>query len=49
MRSERIFMRIRSLLIAGVLVSASLVARADSFTTFDLNSSYIAAGRLTER
>ena len=33
-------MRIRSLLIAGVLVSASLAARADSFTTFELNSSY---------
>jgi PEP-CTERM motif len=33
-------MKIRSLLVAGVLVSASLAARADSFTTFDLNSSY---------
>lgn len=39
-------MRIRSLLIAGVLVSASLVARADSFTTFDLNSSYIGGGTI---
>ena len=39
-------MRIRSLLIAGVLVSASLAARADSFTTFDLNSSYILGGTI---
>jgi hypothetical protein len=39
-------MRIRSLLIAGVLVSASLAARADSFTTFDLNSSYIFGGTI---
>jgi hypothetical protein len=33
-------MKIWSLLVAGVLVSASLAARADSFTTFELNSSY---------
>jgi hypothetical protein len=39
-------MRIRSLLIAGVLVSASLAARADSYSTFDLNSSYIFGGTI---
>jgi hypothetical protein len=39
-------MRIRSLLIAGVLVSASLAARADSYSTFDLNSSYILGGTI---
>jgi hypothetical protein len=33
-------MKIWSLIVAGVLVSASLAARADSFTTFELNSSY---------
>ena len=33
-------MRIRFLLVACMLLSASLVARADSYTTFDLNSSY---------
>ena len=41
-----IMMRLRSLLIAGVLVSASLAARADNFTTFDLNSSYILGGTI---
>jgi hypothetical protein len=35
-------MKIRSLLVAAVLVSASLAARADSSTTFTLNSSYLA-------
>ena len=39
-------MRLRSLLIAGVLVSASLAARADNFSTFDLNSSYILGGTI---
>ncbi len=39
-------MRIRTLLIAAALVSASLVARADSYTTFDLNSSYIFGGTI---
>ena len=33
-------MKIRSLLVAAVLVSATLAARADSFTTFTLNSSF---------
>jgi hypothetical protein len=39
-------MKIRSLLIAGVLVSASLAARADSFTTFTLNSSFVGGGTI---
>jgi hypothetical protein len=39
-------MRLRSLLIAGVLVSASLAARADNYSTFDLNSSYIFGGTI---
>lgn len=43
---EGFLMRIRSLLIAGVLVSASLAARADSYTTFDLNSSYFFGGTI---
>jgi PEP-CTERM motif len=41
-----ILMRLRSLLIAGVLVSASLAARADNYSTFDLNSSYILGGTI---
>lgn len=43
---EGFFMRIRSLLIAGVLATASLAARADSFTTYNLNSSYIFGGTI---
>jgi len=39
-------MKIRSLLIAGMLVSASLAARADDFTTFDLNSTYQFGGTI---
>ncbi|MGD0446277.1 MAG: PEP-CTERM sorting domain-containing protein [Edaphobacter sp.] len=34
-------MKIRSLLVAAVLVSATLAARADSFTTFNVNSTYL--------
>jgi len=39
-------MKIRSLLVAGVLVSATLAARADSFTTFTLNSSFFKGGTI---
>ncbi len=39
-------MRIRNLLVAGALLSVSLIARADSYTTFDLNSSYIGGGTI---
>jgi hypothetical protein len=39
-------MRIRHLLVTGALLSASLIARADSYTTFDLNSSYIFGGTI---
>ena len=37
-------MRIRHLLIAGVLLSTSLIARADTDTTFILNSSFLVPG-----
>lgn len=39
-------MQLRTLLITGLLASASLAARADNFTTFDLNSSYIFGGTI---
>jgi hypothetical protein len=39
-------MRIRHLLVAGALLSVSLIARADNYTTFDLNSSYIFGGTI---
>jgi hypothetical protein len=39
-------MKIRSLLVAGVLVSATLAARADSFTRFTLNSSFFKGGTI---
>jgi hypothetical protein len=39
-------MRIRHLLIAGALLSASLIARADTFTTFTLNSSFFGGGTI---
>jgi hypothetical protein len=39
-------MRIRHLLIAGALLSASLIARADTFTTYTLNSSFFGGGTI---
>jgi hypothetical protein len=41
---NRSFMRLRSILVTAALLSASLAARADSFTTFDLTSTYRGGG-----
>jgi hypothetical protein len=39
-------MKLRFLLAAGMMLSVSLAARADSFSTFNLNSSYIGGGTI---
>jgi hypothetical protein len=43
---NRSFMRLRFLLVTAALLSASLMARADSFTTFDLTSTYAGGGTI---
>jgi PEP-CTERM motif len=39
-------MRLRSIFVTAALLSASLIARADSFTTFDLTSTYLGGGTI---